>query len=71
MRITDIKATGLYPRQCDHCEMKIEQVVYRITLCDDEEGVSKDLYVCGPCCIELAARYETDPFLESMLRGGG
>jgi hypothetical protein len=60
-RITDLKATGLYPRPCEMCGKKIEGTVYRATL-HKEGAPSFDVYVDEDCYQKLRCDSDVDAF---------
>lgn len=64
--ITDIKATGYDPCECQLCGRMIEGTVYRVTIFQDGKP-SFDIYVDGACCMtELRPRCEISEFVKIM-----
>lgn len=66
--ITDLKATGLYPRGCNLCGKKIEGVVYRVSLHhfgpSVESDVSVEIYTHEECYTELRKACEVNGFAQ-------
>ena len=64
-RITDLKANGLRPCECQLCGEMIEETVYRVSLTQKADGCL-DIYVDKDCYWELRERCSVDPFASTF-----